>query len=341
MKTLFLLIFLSLSTTIYAEAKQGPRVTGNGGGGVQENGVYKTFYSAGLYIKPIPEKEIPGLELYKKTIMDLSGGSLTTSTLLSTALPFNNRKYYKVLADKMDDVVMSRLLEEYARVVNQPVQQLTIFAITDINAKVTYLLPSFYSLSEVEQAAIIFHEAYWIMNPKANYAEVIEAEATFQRFLELKSQGEFDLELPNLIGRLLNDPSFALKSSFQEDQRSKILKNVINPNGTINIKDLFINKLDSCIKYKNSVVVNKYGLIMKRTFVYCTMNKNNIHGLLEYTRNNPESHFFKQLLNYLNDENSISVQFSGASSGDLTLKDIDYELNFMNTDLRGTILIQR
>ncbi len=157
-------------SSVYA----GPRVTGNGGGGIRQNGIYKTFYSAGVYILPEELTEVPGAELYIKTISTLAGEGRSTSKLLSSALPLGDRKFYKIAEDKMDETTTNRLIAEYARVVNQPAGDLILFAITEIQSKTTYLLPSFYQLTEIEQAAIIFHEAYWILKPSADYAEVIK-----------------------------------------------------------------------------------------------------------------------------------------------------------------------
>jgi hypothetical protein len=308
MKGLLLLMILSMSAPLIA----GPRFVGNGGGGVKENGVYKTFYSAGLYVAPIAETEIPGTELYTKTILSLAGNGESKSKLFSSALPLGERKFYKILEDKMDKVVMDRLLEEYARVVKQSQNQLTIFAITDIAQNITYLLPSFYKLSEVEQAAIIFHEAYWILNPEADYAEVVAAESAFQKFVERKEAGNYDLGLPHLLGKLLKDPKLPLETAYQEDVRAQNSAGLINKNGEIKMSNLFENNESTCKEsasndfYKRSMFGNsKYRNNFELT---CVFSENNLQGLLLLSRKYPQSFFLKELMKYLISHGKIEIE---------------------------------
>lgn len=332
MKALLLLMILSISAPLIA----GPRVVGNGGGGVRENGVYKTFYSAGLYINPEAETEIPGAELYTKTILSLTGEKGSTSSLLSSALPIGDRKFYKILEDKMDATVMDRLIEEYARVVKQPKDNLTIFAITDIALKATYLLPSFYKLSEVEQAAILFHEGYWVLNPQADYAEVVAAESSFQQFVELKEAGKFDLRLPRLLGKLLNDPSLPLKSAFAEDVRSQKVADIITPKGTIKLKYLMANDPDLCVPEEGKSYSGKtmFGnsQYKDKLELSCRSEIANLQTVIAFSKKYPQSFFIKELINFITINNLIRINVSKwlemSSGKELTLKALNTDIYF-------------
>lgn len=306
MKTLLILLAFTMSA-----AYAGPRVTGNGGGGIKRNGVYKTFYSAGVYIDPEEVTDIPGADLYTQTISTLSGAGSTTSSLLSAALPIGNRKFYNIAEDKMDDKTMGRLIEEYARVVNQPAGDLTLFAITEIQSATTYLLPSFYKLSENEQASILFHEAYWLLNPRAEYSAVVRAEMAFQEFLEVKAAGKYSHKLPRLLGKLLGDDTLSLKTAYEEDRRAQTVKNLIDKNGKIKIGSIFLPSADTCKVVDKKVYTgesifgnNQYRPGME---VYCNLTKDNLQDLVAFQQKNPKSFFLQELVNYITTEHNISL----------------------------------
>jgi hypothetical protein len=313
MKTLLILLTITMSA-----AYAGPRVTGNGGGGLRQNGVYKTFYSSGVYINPEEVTEIPGAELYTQTILGLSGDGSSTSRLLRTALPMGDRKFFNIAEDKMDDVTMKRLIAEYARVVNQKSDDLTLFAITDINSQVTYLLPSFYQLSENEQATILFHEAYWIMKPTADYAEVIAAEMAFQAFLELKEQGKYSHKLPRLLGKLLNDPSFALRSAIEEDKRTQVAPSIVNKNGDILFSKIFIESKNLCEFSTSTGNFNRkvgglFGnklvtVTVPTVYIACSLDSSNLQEAVSFQKSNPKSYFLQELTSFLSLKNIFYYQ---------------------------------
>ena len=312
MKILLMMFLLAISNATFA----GPRVTGNGGGGVKVNGVYKTFYSAGIYINPEAEESIPSAELYTKTILSLAGQKESLSKLLSAALPAGDRKFYRILEDKMEEKTMDRLIEEYARVVNQPKESLILFAITDIGTKTTYLLPSFYNLSEVEQSAILFHEAYWILNPQANYEEVISAEIAFQRFVELSEEGKFDLKLPQLLGNILKDNSLSLLSAYKTDIEEGNLKGLVDNEGGISIRNLFLgnDSLCSLKKYETAVgteIISGNVKFKDKIHATCTLSQLNIPEVYVVAKKHPTSLYFKELINFLGRNNKILFDRSG------------------------------
>lgn len=310
MKALLLLMTLAVAMPVMAVTTvseiAGPRVVGNGGGGVREDGVYKTFYSAGLYINPQMEMDIPGADLLSDTILSLVGNENVAAELLSIALPMGKRRFYKVLESKMDDKVMERLLAEYARIVTQPSDSLTIFAITDIGRQSTYLLPSFYKLSKIEQAAILFHEAYWILNPKANYAEVVSAEMEFQKFLELKEAGKYDLGFPKLLGKLMNDPTIPVKASYRADMLSGKAAPILHEDGSINVKDLLFGTQDCSLLdgYWKESFMKKSRLVSK---VQCMLVFGNLSLVMTASKKYPESYFLKALANYLSQGNILFI----------------------------------
>lgn len=316
MKALLLLLAISMSVPVLAN------VDGNGGGGVNQNGVYKTFYSAGVYVSPEAESEIPGAELYTKTILTLAGKNESTSKLLALGLPIAHRKFYKILEDKMDAVVMERLISEYARIVDQPAANLTIFAITDIRSHITYLLPTFYKLSEVEQAAILFHEAYWILNPRASYSQVVAAESSFQKFVESKNNGKFDTELVRLLGDVMSDQLLPLKTAFSEDARKQTAPALITKEGNIKLKNIFAGNTDLCSNFDyrmgDSGKKTVFGKEKRVTFLStnCTLSFEHLQQVLELSRKYPKSFFLKELMRFISLD--YKIQLKGVEMSELT-----------------------
>lgn len=199
---LTLALCLQISTVVSAQVSQG-NDKGNGGGGVVQDGRYMTFYSAGVYVdkQDLLIEQTPSL----KPLVDfILGNQFFSATLknryLSKLMPSTARKYYKVQNDKFSNETKARLIAEYQRLTNINQNSLALFAITDIPTGNTYLLPEFYSLNEYEQMAILFHEAYWLIYPKDTYSQVVEAEVSFQRYLQNSASPEALFRLLQVIG---------------------------------------------------------------------------------------------------------------------------------------------
>lgn len=296
MKKLLLLAFLLNLSLAFAHEK------GNGGGGIKESGVYKTFYSARILVNPVPETEIPGSGLYIDTINSLVPNSREATDLISLGLPINDRVFYRILEEKMDETLMKRLLEEYERVSGVPLNKLAIFAITDIAAKTTYLLPSFYKLSEVEQAAILFHEAYWILKPDSTYAQVIEAEMAFQEFVEMTIQGRTSMKLPQFLTRFaekFSTTSFrnvAIKYALKMDAQHQLAPGLVDADEKVSIKNLFFDQ-GSCLvssAYYPNAFTNDLTFSAS-----CKYDSSDVQHLVTLSRKYPRSLFVKELMNYV------------------------------------------
>ncbi len=172
---------------------KGQGGNGQGGGGITRNGRYMTFYSAGFYTEPLEatSDEVPQLaQLIHFFNTNAYISELTKVKYASKLMPSSVRKYYRVQANTFTPEVRARLLEEYGRVMKVNVNEVALFAITDTENGTTYLFPEYFSLKPTEQQAILFHEIYWLINPKATYAQVIDAEMSFQAHIENLSSPE-------------------------------------------------------------------------------------------------------------------------------------------------------
>jgi hypothetical protein len=295
-KLIFIVMMLNLSF-VFAHEK------GNGGGGVNENGVYRTFYSAGVIVNPRPETEVPGAKLYLKTINSLVENGETASELISNALPMRDRLFYRVKEESMGKDLMDRLLEEYERVSGQPKNQLTIFAITDIAKKTTYLLPSFYKLSEVEQAAILFHEAFWIIRPESDYSEVIRAEMAFQEFVEKTKKGKASVKLPRLLGETMGKRNIAFNYAIKMDAQTQSAPDLIDPQMKVSIRNLFVE--DKCeVRTKTYSLTLSVELEMRASCKYTWADTQDLIALSEKY---PDSLLVKEIIEYVDRGNTFMV----------------------------------
>lgn len=96
--------------------------------------------------------------------------------------PSPKRKYFRAKDGAEFAKVKEKLIIEYSEVTHIPPEHLVLFAITDPVTSATLLLPEFYHLSEVEQAAILFHESLWAGGYDLNYESVIIAEQAAQAY---------------------------------------------------------------------------------------------------------------------------------------------------------------
>ena len=311
--TLVLCTVINFSS-IYANENE------NGGGGVKVNGVYKTFYSAGLVIKSEPETNVPGSKLLLKTINSLVPNGSDSTLLISSALPIGRRAFYRVLEDQMDKKVMEKLIEEYTKVTSQPADLLTLFAITDTTEEITYLLPSFYKLSEVEQAAVLFHEAYWIMKPDANYIDVVSAEMDFQEYVQKTQDGGFSLKLPRLLEKLTNMDEIAIVAALKADARMQTAPDLIHADMKVSIGTLFSNHCFTgweASPTTGGFIVSKWAYDTKTV---CALQKDDLQDLMSISQEYPKSFFIQELMaRLLNDKkleysNHFVLIFRGMNS---------------------------
>lgn len=250
MKYLILAMSL-LSMVAYADNGEGGNSTGNGGGGVKKNGRYMTFYSAGIYTNPSPEveREIPNLRKLTDFVHGMNGlTARSKSDLISALIPTANREYYRVQKDKFDKTTRDRIIKEFSNVTGAPSDQIEIFALTDTNKRRTFLLPSFYDLNPTEQMAILFHEAYWILNPQANYEKVVSAEVSFQAMLEHPGSNDYILDFLRYFGS--REDQFTL--AYNNDLSNKSLVPVFGKAGKISLSAFLGNEYVSCLEAGSS-----------------------------------------------------------------------------------------
>lgn len=240
---------------------------GNGGGGVRNHGLYQSFYSAGFYVEPHPEETPTVVTQLNELIEFVSNFSdmspISRAKLLAAIIPTPDRQYFKIDEGAFDEATRERLLDEYARVVKTERSRLEIFAITDTATKRTYLLPSFYKLQASDQMAILFHEAFWILNPTQTYEWIVAAEMAFQAVVEKPKD---TLRIVRFM-KYYSTKADTLKAALEGDLRARALpdsirledllgKDYLNCRGGNECKSFALLPLYSMIKqYPNSAVL--------------------------------------------------------------------------------------
>lgn len=306
MKSLLLISLLLLGSGSYAHAaaKKGSEGVG-GGAGVKKNGVYKTFYSAGLYVEPkyITEDEIEGLNDLIQKVSDMKFlGSKTKAKILEALIPDDGRKFFIVTPEGLTPEIKEKLLAEFSKVTHQEASQIDLFALTDKNQKVTYLLPEFFQLSTLEEKqAALMHEALWIVNPDFSYDDIVQTEMAFQAYLINPNNYA---AINDFVTRVTDDGIDLITAALFQDKQNNALKGFLDANGKVNFEKLFGEDYFSCLSENNVALVTlsytffdkpaKYALSYDPNRSVCSaLAKQNIYKLSSIYK---KSMVLKQLL---------------------------------------------
>jgi hypothetical protein len=232
------LINLTCIAILFSLSALAGHDSGNGAGGVADGSRYVTFYSSGIFVDSteLSIDQVP--QLSATSSLFLSNPSISAkygSQYFRALVPSQNRKYFKVTPDKFTPELRAKLLAEYGRVSGLDVSKIVLFAITDIKNKTTYLLPEFYSLkTATEQMAILYHEAFWLVNPQAKYEKVVASEMLFQKYLENQKSG---LSLMDWLETILT-PTAYIRAAYGYDAQTGALNAISTSNG-IPLLELF------------------------------------------------------------------------------------------------------
>jgi hypothetical protein len=233
-----------------------------GGGGVLQNGKYMSFYSAGLYAEPSPVvmTEVPNLNTLVNFLNQFEYLSQETKLKwINLILPSGSHQYYRAQNDKLSPEIQDRLLEEYARLTKQPKASIRLFAITDTNSRVTFLLPDFYKLSALDQMGILVHEAMWLVYPQTDYSFIVNAEMAVEAAIDQPTNTARVNEALKFLGTPIDRMILAVKA----DTKSHALKELMNKNGTVSLAKLFgpawvkcmdDRTEDECFRFSNQVM---------------------------------------------------------------------------------------
>jgi hypothetical protein len=215
-----------------AEFREGS--VGNGGGGVIRNGIYLTFGSAQVRVRPQAIETLPALQKLDRVFSQMPLEAADSGVFLGAIYPAGDRQYFSIDEKDLDPMKHEELKRKYHEAIRfqTPLDSLVVYAIT--RGTETYLLPEFFKLNETQQAAILFHEALWIVNPKLTYAEVIDAEIVFQDYLERNpDRYPFESQLYSRFDEILGNPTLSLLAAAKDDFKNGRLKPFLNAAGEL------------------------------------------------------------------------------------------------------------
>lgn len=246
---------LILTLMIFTSFQSFAGQDGGGGGVIKRDGMYLTFGSAGMKVKlsaALQLEQIPSLNLLLSVLdAQILLPAEFRGQFLQATLPSDLRRYFKIDQSQLNSETYARLIREYSKLWGGQVdpKNLDIAAITV--GQDTFLLPPFYHLKAVEQAAILFHESLWIVKPSIAYEDLVSAEITMQSHIEkYGSQSVYNADLMVIFGNALNNTALILAAALIEDLRlGYLVKTVEQKENVQNKKGKFEERIIQVQKY--------------------------------------------------------------------------------------------
>jgi hypothetical protein len=302
MKFFILVLTFLLTTEVFAiqEVK-------GGGGGLESNGHYMTFYSAKIPFlnKDLDESETPGLTLLMDRVFGLTLPQTQKNILLDALSPAFH-SYFRVDEAKISAGDKQEIIGQYAKVTGVSEKDLTLFAITTPESSNTFLFSDFFMLKETEQAAVLFHEAMWALLPKGhlNYTLIINMEMRTQAYLENPDDPEAYYKFYEQLSRLTGYDTYGaymIIAAALYDMRGDVLKSPGLKNGQMFLRDFVGPEALRCFETKGGTSDCRDSV--KKFF-------------RQAKKNNPRSLLFRTLSEHLLAAD-LSRDFFGLSAQDL------------------------
>ena len=175
-----LITLFTLVASVALGGNEGP----GGGAGFKIENEYLTFGSAKVKIgEELPLKKIKGIDLLLDTVDQMALPKKTKYLLREAIFPSETRQYFplEALSPKDQMELKKKFIDAIGK--DQIKGEIVIYAIT-LGIK-TFLLPAFDKIkTESGKAAILFHEAEWVLDPSLKYQFVIDSEIKMQSFIE-------------------------------------------------------------------------------------------------------------------------------------------------------------
>lgn len=211
-------------------------------------GMILTAGDANIQINPNPI-EPAGLKLLIETVNKLPLPETYLAKMLEWILPTGlaGRSYFKVDAGAFGPAERKALLAAYQNVYGyrlKPGQELALTAVTV--GQQTFLLPEFDQVQngETRQAALLFHEALWVLNPEWPHKRVVTLEVAIQNYLSRPAgSSKFDPIFMTYLEFLFADPALPLIAAFTTDLENGTLP-FQTKEGRLSLPQLFGGRTD-------------------------------------------------------------------------------------------------
>ncbi len=240
MRHLSLGILISAMVIGFGPAEAFGNDSAHGGGGIVRNGEYLTFGSAKVRVRPQRLNEMPGLQLLTSVIVKMPLDDEGRGRVLGAMYPSNDRLYFRIEQGDLDKNAKSEFVEHYFNAVNKQVPKSDLVVFSYTIGRETYLLPEFFTLTPIRQAAILFHEGLWVINSELSYRDVIDAEIQFEHYLTNAGPNfGYDVMVFAIFQRLFNDPVLGIIAAAKDDMKNGRLAGLLNSDGGISLSTLF------------------------------------------------------------------------------------------------------
>ncbi|MBO9665772.1 MAG: hypothetical protein J7501_03050 [Bdellovibrio sp.] len=220
-------LFLALCLSAQAHAIREVR---NGGGGMRSDAGIETFLSANLYLAEKPEaaQNIPGLTRLMAELAAMPIKESIKGQLFSAIYPTLTRNYYRVKDDAISDTTRKSIIEKYALMTHIPESKVVLLAASGWDSQTTVLFKEFYQLKDYEQAAILFHEALWLLKPELTYEQVVAVEQEAQKFFQNHNDKQAYYNFLMKLSDIFNDNNFYLFPLLSEDFQAGIFQSLLH-----------------------------------------------------------------------------------------------------------------
>lgn len=214
MKRMLRLILICIYYCVLQSAFAGTEIN-NGGAGISINGEVATFYSAEMKVNPTPLTDVPSIDTLLTLIKKLNLPKNVQMELSESIRPSFDRTYYAVSPETINQATLKKIKEEYSKLTNKSPDQITIFALTDPERKITLLLPDFFKLNDNEKVAILLHESLWINKRVKTYANMLEIEKDMQIYATYPNDCTPRYNLIKKIESIFKEKLWALNAIFR------------------------------------------------------------------------------------------------------------------------------
>lgn len=197
---------------------------GNGGGVIKRDGKYITIGSTNIELEEKSIKDLKAFAVITEMLEKLPITENQKGEIERAVIPRADRKYFNISPSDLNPTKEQKLLQAYESLLGEKITQ-GDFALAAVTVgKETYLLPSFYELEdEISRAAILFHEALWVILGKIDLKTVIRAEVAIERMLRSSlahDQVIYDFDLMQILKKTFKNPYLGIVASIAYDFRA-------------------------------------------------------------------------------------------------------------------------
>ncbi len=248
------LMALFSTSVAYSNGSAG----GGGGAAIEDDqGRVQTFTSAGIKMninQPLTDEDLKvGMDELKRVFLNQYISQEVKAKVVGAILPTvdrnlsDSRNYFSIQYSDLNDDIKKNVLQIYQQRLKVALKNPNeyenlknrILQVGFTIGRNTYLLPKFFELRKAsEQAAILFHESLWVINPNLSYDTVTAGESLMQRHIE--NHLTFDLELFGFLSALFNKKMSLVWAALKYDIENRGgIGGLISWRGKINFKSIF------------------------------------------------------------------------------------------------------